>query len=145
VPRRWWLVPVVLIVVAVGAVIAVRGVQRARYGPVYDERTAAVSVDRGGRLTLSVPDRGASVGDHWTVQVRPDQGLELVRSQLIAHNLVDRLIGPANGGGGGHRYVTFDARRSGPVTVTLQDCFQGCRDDRTRAASRTVTWTVTVR
>jgi hypothetical protein len=69
----------------------------------------------------------------------------LARSELIAGNIVDRVLGPANGGGGGTRYLVFDARRSGTATVTLHNCFQACGDERTRTASRDVTWTIMVR
>jgi hypothetical protein len=134
----------VLLVGLVGVVVTT-GIQRARYGEVHAEGAATVTVDRGNRFSLAVPDRGASVGDHWTTAVAPDGAAVLVHSELIGDNIVDRMIGPAAGGGGGTRYFVFDARRSGSVTITLHNCFQGCGDDRTREESRDAVWTVTVR
>jgi Chagasin family peptidase inhibitor I42 len=144
--RRWWIfVPAVVVVVGMAGFLALRAVQRARYGDVHTDGTSTVAVHRGHRFSLAVPDRGASVGDHWTVSAGPDGAVALVRSQLIAGNVVDRVLGPATGGGGGTRYFVFDARRAGTVTISLRNCFQGCHDERTRAASRDVTWTVSVR
>jgi hypothetical protein len=143
--RRWWIfVPAAVIVLGLAGYLAVRGVQRARYGEVHAEGTA-VAVGQGDRFSLAVPDRGASVGDHWTLSMQPEGVVVPVRSQLIAGNIVDRILGPAPGGGSGTRYFVLDARRAGTATVTLHNCFQGCHDERTRAASRDVTWTVTVR
>jgi hypothetical protein len=138
-------IPVGVLVLALAGFLALRGIQRARYGEVHAEGAGTVTVDRGDRFSLAVPDRGASVGDHWTVSAEPDGALALVRSQLIAGNIVDRVLGPAPGGGGGTRYFVFDARRPGTATITLHNCFQGCHDERTREASRDATWTVRVR
>jgi hypothetical protein len=138
-------IPVGVMVLGLAGFLALRGVQRARYGGVHAEGTETVVVDRGDRFSLAVPDRGASVGDHWTMSAEPDGTISPVRSQLIAGNIVDRVLGPAPGGGGGTRYFVFDARRPGTVTVTLRNCFQGCHDERTREASRDATWTVRVR
>jgi inhibitor of cysteine peptidase len=138
-------IPAGVLVLGLAGFLALRGVQKARYGEVHAEGTGTVVVDRGDRFSLSVPDRGASVGDHWTVSAEPDGTVSLARSQLIAGNIVDRVLGPAPGGGGGTRYFVFEARRSGTVTVTLHNCFQGCHDERTREASRDTTWTVSVR
>lgn len=137
-------IPVAVIVLGLAGFLAVRGIQRARYGEVHAEGTAVVAVGQGDRFSLAVPDRGASVGDHWTLSTQPGGVLNPVRTQLIAGNIVDRVLGPAPGGGGGTRYFVFDARRAGTVKVTLHNCFQGCHDERTRAASRDVTWTVSV-
>jgi hypothetical protein len=139
-------IPVGVMVLGLAGFLALRGVQRARYGGVHAEGTeTVVVVDRGDRFSLAVPDRGASVGDHWTMSAEPDGTISLVHSQLIAGNIVDRVLGPAPGGGGGTRYFVFDAHRPGTVTVTLHNCFQGCHDERTREASRDATWTVRVR
>jgi inhibitor of cysteine peptidase len=138
-------IPVGVMVLGLAGFLALRGVQRARYGGVHAEGTETVVVDRDDRFSLAVPDRGASVGDHWTMSAEPDGTISLVRSQLIAGNIVDRVLGPAPGGGGGTRYFVFDAHRPGTVTVTLHNCFQGCHDERTREASRDATWTVRVR
>jgi inhibitor of cysteine peptidase len=142
--RRWLFVVVAVLVVGLAGVVTVHVVRRARWGDVRDETRITVAIDRGGRFTLAVPDRGASVGDHWTASVRPEGAAVLVRSELVAGNVFDRVLGPANGGGGGTRYFVFDARRAGSAAITLHNCFQACADDRTRAASRDLTWTVKV-
>jgi hypothetical protein len=128
----------------VGVAVA-RGIQRTRYGDVHDEGSAAVAVDSGHRFSLAVPDRTASVGDHWTAAVAPEGIATLAHSELIGGNVIDRVIGPATGGGDGTRYFVFDARRPGSATITLHNCFQNCNSDRTREASRDAVWTVTVR
>src|SRR5262249_15679713 len=97
-----------------------------------------------GRFTLAVPDRGASVGDHWIVSMRPEGAVVLARSELIASNIVDRVFGPARGGGAGTRYLVFDARRSGPAILTLRNCFQACGDERPGGGGGEVTWTIPV-
>jgi hypothetical protein len=142
--RRWLFALLAVVLVGLAGAAVVKGVQRARYGDAHDEGATTVAVDRGGRFTLAVPDRGASVGDHWIASVRPEGAVVLARSELIAGNIVDRVFGPAPGGGAGTRYLVFDARRSGPATVTLYNCFQACGDERTRALSREVTWTITI-
>jgi hypothetical protein len=144
--RRWWLwIPVAVVLVGLVGVAVAQGVRRARYGDVHAGAGAAFAVDRGHRFSVAVPDRGASVGDHWTAAVAPEGVVALVRNEQVAHNIFDRLLGPAIGGGAGTRYFVFDARRADPVTITLHNCFQGCRDDSTRSESREVVWTVTVR
>jgi hypothetical protein len=55
------------------------------------------------------------------------------------------LFGPDPGGGRGTTYFTFTADKPGTVTVPVTNCFQGCKDPDDQAASRTVTWSVTVR
>ena len=65
-------------------------------------------------------------------------------STLEMSKLKDRLFGPEPGGGEGQRLITFRATAPGAATVTLKNCFQGCYNDRTRAESREVRWTVTV-
>ncbi|MBF9133795.1 protease inhibitor I42 family protein [Plantactinospora sp. S1510] len=145
-PRRIVLIGAVLVVVLI-AVVAVAGpaVRRhLRYGTVLDRQTTSATVDLGDRFSVRVPDRGASVGDDWTASADPADRVVLVGEERVSGSLLDRLFGPANGGGGGSRYFRFDAERAGQVTITVTNCFQGCRNDRTRAASETVTWTVTV-
>src|SRR3981189_574935 len=109
--RRWWVfaVAAVLLIGLAGVVVA-RNAQRGRYGQVYGEAPSTVAVGRGGRFSLAVADRGASVGDRWAAELRPAEAVTLARSELVAGNLLDRLTGPAVGGGGGTRYFTFDAR-----------------------------------
>jgi hypothetical protein len=135
----------VLLIGLAGVVVVARNAQRGRYGQVYGEAPSTVAVGRGGRFSLAVADRGASVGDRWAAELRPAEAVTLARSELVAGNLLDRLTGPAVGGGGGTRYFTFDARRPGSVTIMLRNCYRGCDDEATRAQSREVTWTVTVR
>ncbi|NJC69065.1 protease inhibitor I42 family protein [Planosporangium thailandense] len=141
--RRWWLS--VLAAVAVIGLIGVgvaRAVQRVRYGDIHTDGGSPVVAGPGHRFALAVPDRGASVGDHWTATVAPDGIVALVRSEQVAGNIVDRLIGPAVGGGAGTRYFVFAARRAGTVVITLHNCFRGC--DR-GADRRDTVWAVTVR
>jgi hypothetical protein len=101
-------------------------------------------VDVGDRFSVRVPDRGASVGDDWTASADPADRVVPVGDELVSDSLVGRLFGAADGGGGGSRYFRFDAERAGQVTITVTNCLQGCRNDRTRAASETVTWTVKI-
>jgi inhibitor of cysteine peptidase len=148
--RRWW-VAVLAVALAGLAGLVLAGlmldaaVQRSRYGDLHSAGAAGVEVDRGSRFSLAVPDRGASVGDHWTVAVAPEGIAALTRSELVGGSILDRLFGPATGGGGGTRYFVFVARHPGATTITLRNCFQGCDSDRTRGASREAVWTVTVR
>jgi inhibitor of cysteine peptidase len=144
-PRRWLFVLAGVVLIGLAGLLVVRGVQRARYGEVHDEASTTITVDRGGRFSLTVPDRGASIGDWWTAEIQPAGGVILARSELIYANLVDRLVGPATGGGRGTRVFVFDARRSGSVTITLHNCYRGCDNESTRAESRDAVWTVRVR
>jgi hypothetical protein len=138
----------IVVVVAVLAVAAALGGALIRrhvvYGTVLDASSPSVTVKVGDRFSLKVPDRGPSVGDRWSATAEPDGVVTLVGDELISNSLSDRLFGPSIGGGGGKHYFRFDAERAGQVTVTLTNCFQGCWDERTRAESTTVTWTVTV-
>ncbi|GII26028.1 protease inhibitor I42 family protein [Planosporangium mesophilum] len=144
--QRWWLVTLAAVVVAaLAGMAAINGVRRARYGDVHPQGDSAVVVGHGHRFSLAVPDRGSSVGDHWTAAATPDGVVALVRSEQVDGNIADRVFGPAIGGGAGTRYFVFDARRTGSVAITLHNCFQGCGTDRTTAESRDAVWTVTVR
>ena len=144
-PKRIVLFGVVLVLlVAVGGV-AGRAIRRnLHYGAIADEHNTTVRVDVGDRFSLKVPDRGASVGDSWTASTDPAGMVELVGTELVASKLMDRIFEPALGGGGGSRYFRYDAKRAGRVTITLSNCFQDCRNERTDAESRTVAWTVIV-
>lgn len=141
------------VVIAVGAVAVVIGgvtggfaiYRNVHFGHRYTESDRSVTVDQGDVFTLTVPDRGASVGDHWTATVDDPARATEVRSALISDSLYDRIFGPAIGGGGGHRLTTFRAGESGTTTITLANCFQGCHDPDKDAESRKVTWTITVR
>jgi inhibitor of cysteine peptidase len=143
--RRWWLGLVVLVLIGLAGLATAKVVQWTRYGDVHPEGGSAVVVDHGHRFSLAVPDRGPSVGDHWTAAATPDGVVTLVRNEQVDGNIAAWVLGPAIGGGAGTRYFVFDARRAGSVTITLHNCFQGCRTDRTTAESRDVVWTVTVR
>jgi hypothetical protein len=143
--RRWlvWsLVAVVLIVAAMAGGIAVY--RKATYGPRYGEAEQNIKTSVGSVFSVVVPDRGPSVGDRWTASAGDPAVAEQVRSTLVADSLMDRWFGPAPGGGGGQRLVTFRATAPGTTTITLTNCFQGCDNDRTRGESRTVRWSVTV-
>ncbi|MFY1690689.1 protease inhibitor I42 family protein [Plantactinospora sp. WMMB782] len=133
-----------VLVVGLATVVGLRIRRDARYGTVLDRQATSATVESGERFSIRVPDRGASVGDNWTATAEPADAVALVEDELISGSLTDRIFGPSDGGGGGNRYFLFDARRSGQVTITLANCFQGCGSERTRAASETVTWTVTV-
>jgi hypothetical protein len=138
-------VAVVLVVaVVVAAVVGLLIRRNTRYGTVLDRRATSATVKVGDRFTLKVPDRGPSVGDNWSATAQPGDVVTLVEEELLSGSLTDRILGPADGGGGGNRYFLFDARRPGQVTITLTNCFQGCQTESARAASETVTWTVTV-
>lgn len=114
------------------------------YGTVYSESQTSVTVGKGDRFSLAVPDRGASVGDYWTAHVTPD-GLLSGQSKRTRHQaLLDRVRDPLLGGGQGTTFFTYDATATGTAKVTLSNCFQGCAGPESKAASRNVTWTITV-
>jgi hypothetical protein len=133
---------VVTVVVATVAGLAIR--QHLRYGAILDQRTTSVTVQTGDRFSLRVPDRGPSVGDNWQASVQPEGVVVLVGDELVPDSLRDRWFGAAPGGGRGSTYVSFDAEHPGQVTVTLTNCWRGCLNERTRAGSTTIVWTVTV-
>ncbi|GAA3726221.1 hypothetical protein GCM10022225_04070 [Plantactinospora mayteni] len=146
-PKRLVLVGAALALVLVVGLTTVVGLtirRNARYGTVLDRQATSATVESGDRFSVRVSDRGASVGDNWSATAEPANLVTLVEDELISDSLRDRIFGPAAGGGGGNRYFLFDARRSGQVAITLTNCFQGCGNEAARAASETVTWTVTV-
>jgi len=143
--RRWlvWsLVAVVLVVAVVAGGVAIY--RKSTYGSRYGETERSLTTSVGSLFTLVVPDRGPSVGDYWTAKADDPAVAEQVRSTLVADNLIDRWFGPAMGGGAGQRLITFRATAPGTTTITLDNCFQGCGNERTRAESRSVSWRVTV-
>ncbi|MEV0268364.1 protease inhibitor I42 family protein [Hamadaea sp. NPDC050747] len=143
--RRWLVWSLVAVVVLVGAVVGGVAVYRkVTYGDQYDAGHSAVAVSDGSVFTLVVRDRGASVGDNWSATVADPAIAEQIGSTLVADSLSDRVFGPADGGGAGERLITFKAKAPGTTTITLTNCFQGCDNDRRRAASSTVSWSVTV-
>ncbi|WP_189334981.1 protease inhibitor I42 family protein [Actinoplanes ianthinogenes] len=118
--------------------------RHATYGTMADQQELKVTLATGDRLTLVVPDRGASIGDHWTAQL-PDSGvLRAVDERFTYSSVHDRLFGPALGGGSGTRYFIFEASTPGEVTVTLTNCFRGCKFPADKAESTATTWLVTV-
>lgn len=114
------------------------------YGNRYDESRQDITVPSGTVFSLVVPDRGPSVGDKWTAGIYGDAEITQVHSTLIADNLFDRWFGPAPGGGGGQRVITFRADTPGTATITLENCYRGCDSERNRTESRSVSWDVTV-
>lgn len=144
-PRRVVLIGAALaVLVVVAAVVGLVVRRQLRYGTIVDRETASITVDVGDRFSLRVPDRGPSVGDRWSASADPADLVERVGDELVSDSLGDRLFGPALGGGGGVRYFRFDAKRAGRATITLSNCFQGCRTERTRAVSTTTVWTVII-
>jgi inhibitor of cysteine peptidase len=138
----WTLVAVVLVMA--GALGGMSLYRHATYGIKYSEHQPNVAVSEGGIFTIVVQDRGPSVGDDWTASVSDETTISQIRSTLIPSSFLDPWFGPKKGGGGGQRLITFRAKAAGNATVTLRNCFQGCRDDRTRSLSRSVSWTVSV-
>jgi hypothetical protein len=138
-----WAVVVVVVLGGLtwGGVILYR---RQVYGAVYSESQTSVTAGQGDRFSLAVPDRRASVGDYWTAQVDPAGLLSDQGKRTRAKALLDRVRDPLLGGGAGTTFFTYDASATGTVKVTLKNCFQGCNTPRTIAASRSVTWTITV-
>ena len=143
-----WVVVVVVVLGGLtwGGVILYR---REVYGAVYSESQTSVTAGQGDRFSLAVPDRGASVGDYWTAQVDP-AGLLSDQGKRTRHKaLLDRVRDPLLGGGEGTTFFSYDATATGTGTgtarVTLSNCFQGCTSPDAKAASRSVTWTITVR
>jgi hypothetical protein len=115
------------------------------YGTVYSESQTSVTVGKGDRFSLAVPDRGGSVGDYWTARVDP-AGLLGDQGKRTRHRaLLDRVRDPLLGGGQGTTFFTYDATATGTAKVTLSNCFQGCDSPESKAASRSVTWAITVR
>jgi predicted secreted protein len=142
--RRWIVALAVVLLLVAGSAGGYAVWRHITYGAVATQDNTVVRVDTGERFSLAVPDRGASVGDSWTAKASPDGPVALHEQRMVASNLSDRLIGANAGGGGGTRYFVFDARKRGTVTITLHNCFQGCRDERTNDLSRTIEWQVTI-
>ncbi|WIM99711.1 protease inhibitor I42 family protein [Actinoplanes oblitus] len=118
--------------------------RHATYGTVADQQELTVAIAAGDRLTLAVPDRGASAGDHWTAQVPATGVLRAVDEQFTYSRVHDRLFGPADGGGAGTRYFIYQADAPGEVTVTLSNCYRGCASASDKAESTATIWLVTV-
>lgn len=139
----WAIAAFVVLVAAVWGGFAWR--HHATFGTIADEDRATLTVDRGDRFSLAVPDRGASVGDSWSARVSPDGVLSSVEDRKVMGNIVDRIFGPQIGGGSGTRYFVYDADHAGTAAVTLSNCFQGCDHPTKSAESRSISWTITVR
>jgi hypothetical protein len=138
----WSVIALVLWVGIVWAAIAVR--REVIFGEIHLEADTTVTVDRGDRFSLAVRDRGPSVGDHWTLSVAGTDVLTRVEERHVSSALLPQFGEPLMGGGDGTLYVIFTGAKKGTTTVTLSNCFQGCRSDDSRGLSRSVTWTVTV-
>jgi hypothetical protein len=143
--RALWTVAAVVVLAAGATWGGLAWRHHATYGTVVGEDQKSLTVDRGDRFSLAVPDRGASVGDSWSAAVVPQAALASAGNRKVLSSLVDRIFGPLAGGGAGMRYFIYTAEREGSARVTLSNCFQGCYDVRTRAASRTVAWVITIR
>lgn len=150
--RLFWVVVVVLVLSGITwAGLAIR--QNVVYGEVFTEEKLTASVEIGDRFSLAVPDRGASVGDHWTAQTAPGAGLTFIEERVssgIIGAIIDATSEPLVGGGGGTRFFTYEATERGTVTVTLSNCFQGCDPARNATfqndtETRSVVWTITVK
>ncbi len=139
----WAIAAIVVLVAAAWGGVAWR--HHATFGTIAGEDRTTLTVDRGDRISLAVPDRGSSVGDSWSARVSPDGVLSPVDNRKVMGNIVDRIFGPQIGGGGGTRYFVYDADHAGTAAVTLSNCFQGCDHPTKSAESRSVTWTITVR
>lgn len=120
-----------------------------RYGSVYRSQTPSIQVDRGDRFSLAVSDAGASVGASWRVQEQTDPAVAGLRRTEVVRSLpvvvYHRVAGPFYDGGGGTRYFTFDARKTGRTTIVLYDCYRGCDDPGDLRYSKAVRWDVVVR
>lgn len=112
------------------------------YGTIHTETTLSITVHRGDRFSVSVPDRGLSVGDYWRAQVTPDGSLKTADHRKVLSGLYVRLFGSDVGGGGGTTYFIYTAEQAGIARVILSNCFQGC--NRPDPESRSIVWTVTV-
>ncbi|GAA4604764.1 hypothetical protein BJY16_005132 [Actinoplanes octamycinicus] len=133
------------LIVAAGAGWGLYAWQRhTTYGTVADQQELSVTVATGERLTLAVPDRGASAGDHWTAQVAAPDVVRAVDERLAYSSVHDRLFGPELGGGAGTRYFIFEAAAPGEVAVTLTNCYRGCKTPADKAESTATIWLVTV-
>ncbi|MEU4241796.1 protease inhibitor I42 family protein [Actinoplanes sp. NPDC026619] len=115
------------------------------YGTVYSESELSVTVDKGGRFSLAVPDRGGSVGDAWTAQADAGGLLSAQGRRTRPDALVERVRDPLLGGGQGTTFFTYEAPKAGATSVALSYCFQSCDNPATQDQRRTVTWQVTVR
>jgi hypothetical protein len=115
------------------------------YGTVYSESQTTVTVGKGDRFSLAVPDRGGSVGDAWNARADPADLVSFQGRRTRYNALIDRVRDPLLGGGDGTTFFTYDAAAAGTVKITLHNCFQGCNNARTIAASPTITWTITVK
>ena len=137
--------------ILVGAALAAAGVpgglmlyRQASYGERYGGNEHDIRVTPDALFTVVVPDRGPSVGDMWTAFITDVAVVSQEYSTLVADDLFEGWLGLAPRGGGGHRLITFRARTPGKTTITVRNCYQGCDTKRTRAESRSVTWTVRV-
>jgi hypothetical protein len=139
----WSAVVLVLLVLGAWGAAALR--HHLTYGTVVGEEQPTLSVERGDRFSIGVRDLGSSVGDHWSAQAAPAGALDAAGEHNVSGNWLDRvgISAQSDGGGAGTTYFSYDARQAGTATVTLTNCFQGCRQP--SRYSRSVTWTITVK
>jgi inhibitor of cysteine peptidase len=145
VKRALWTVAALAVLAAAATWGSLAWHRHATYGTIAAEDRTTLTVTRGDRFSLAVPDRGASVGDSWSAGATPEGMLTPLENRMIMSNWADRIFGPLTGGGGGTRYFVFRAARAGAVEVTLTNCFQGCDHPSQVAESRSVIWRITVR
>jgi inhibitor of cysteine peptidase len=143
--RALWTVALTVVLAAAATWGGFAWHRHATYGTIAGEDRTSLTVARGDRLSLAVPDRGPSVGDSWSAVMAPDGVLTQVDNRMIMSSLADRIFGPLTGGGGGTRYFIYEADHSGAASVTVSNCFQGCDHPGKTAESRRITWRITVR
>ena len=66
----WAIAAFVVLVAAVWGGFAWR--HHATFGTIAGEDHTTLTVDRGDRFSLAIPDRGSSVGDSWSARVSPN-------------------------------------------------------------------------
>lgn len=118
--------------------------RQASYGDRYGENEHDITVTTDVLFTVVVPDRGLSAGYTWTAFITDTAVVSKEYSTLVANHLLGDWFSLAPGGHGGQRLITFRARTPGKTTITVRNCYQGCDAERTRAKSRSVSWTVHV-
>jgi inhibitor of cysteine peptidase len=135
---------VIILAATIWAIGALR--QHLVLGTVAGEDRLTVTVDEGDRFTVAVPDRGGSIGDHWTVSASPSGIVEPIEERNVPSSWWERLFGRDSdlaGGGDGTTYFVYEATQRGEVAVIAANCYRGC--DQPSPESRSVTWMITVR
>jgi len=86
------------------------------FGTVVDRSQIVVTVHRGERLSLVVPDRETPEGDRWTVRASTDGVIREVERRFIPSGILWRLFAPRADGA---RYFVLEALRPGRTCVIL--------------------------